>query len=214
MSTVRDKGHWASTKPSVRALVLRETEQLLREPQRLWVAPKDCINVQYYTRLDWCQIDRHLGRVFGCQGRPKRHHIPVFQLSIDYDKPALFHHAVGRELAALRDNGVLIIGSGNVVHKLRATDRVDGLSPTASRPWAQPFDDAVKRAQVSRDDMGLMSYTRLAGDAAAAAVQTPDHYFPFLYALGASDSLSEKAVSVHKEFQAGTLSMRCVQFWA
>ncbi len=63
--------------------------------------------------------------------------VPVFQLSIDYDKPAAFHHAVGRDLAALRDQGVLVMGSGNVVHNLRATDRgtVDG--PKASRPWAQ-----------------------------------------------------------------------------
>jgi len=138
--------------------------------------------------------------------------IPVFQLSIDYDRPAAFHHAVGRELAALRDRGVLIIGSGNVVHNLRATDRIDGLSPTASRPWAQAFDDAVKRALAVRDDIGLVNYGRLAGDAAATAVQTPDHYFPFLYALGASDSLREQAVSVFEGFQAGTLSMRCVQF--
>ena len=138
--------------------------------------------------------------------------IPVFQLSIDYDKPAAFHHAVGRELAALRDRGVLIIGSGNVVHNLRATDRVDGLSQTATRPWAQSFDDAVKRALASRDDFGLVNYMRLAGDAAATAVQTPDHYYPFLYALGASDSMSEKAASVFEGFQAGTLSMRCVQF--
>jgi 4,5-DOPA dioxygenase extradiol len=138
--------------------------------------------------------------------------IPVFQLSIDYDQPAAFHHAVGRELAALRDRGVLIIGSGNVVHNLRATDRVDGLSKTATRPWAQSFDDAVKRALASRDDFGLVNYMRLAGDAAATAVQTPDHYYPFLYALGASDSMSEKAASVFEGFQAGTLSMRCVQF--
>ncbi len=140
--------------------------------------------------------------------------IPVFQLSIDYDKPAAFHHALGRELAALRDKGVLIVGSGNVVHNLRATDRVEGLAQAASRPWAQSFDDAVKRALAVRDDMGLVNYTRLAGDAAATAVQTPDHYFPFLYALGASDSMSEKAVSVFEGFQAGTISMRCVQFGA
>lgn len=140
--------------------------------------------------------------------------IPVFQLSIDYDKPAAFHHAVGRELAALRGKGVLIVGSGNVVHNLRATDRVEGPSPTASRPWAQAFDDAVKKALASRDDMGLVNYVRLAGDAAATAVQTPDHYFPFLYALGASDSMSEKAASVFEGFQSGTLSMRCVQFGA
>lgn len=140
--------------------------------------------------------------------------VPVFQLSIDYDRPAVFHHAVGRELAVLRDKGVLIVGSGNVVHNLRATDRVEGLSPTASRPWAQSFDDAVKRALDTRNDMGLVNYARLAGDAAATAVQTPDHYFPFLYALGASDSLNEKAASVFEGFQAGTLSMRCVQFGA
>lgn len=140
--------------------------------------------------------------------------IPVFQLSIDYDKPAAFHHAVGRELAALRDKGVLIVGSGNVVHNLRATDRIEGLSPTASRPWAQAFDDAVKQALATRNDFGLVNYTRLAGDAAATAVQTPDHYYPFLYALGASDAAGEKAVSVFEGFQAGTLSMRCVQFGA
>jgi len=138
--------------------------------------------------------------------------IPVFQLSIDYDKPAAFHHAVGRELAALRDKGMLIVGSGNVVHNLRATDRIEGLSPTASRPWAQAFDDAVKRALAARDDFSLVNYARLSGDAAATAVQTPDHYFPFLYALGASDSMSEMAASVFEGFQAGTLSMRCVQF--
>lgn len=140
--------------------------------------------------------------------------VPVFQLSIDYDKPAAFHHALGRELASLREKGVLIVGSGNVVHNLRATDRVEGLSSQASRPWAQAFDDAVKRALATRDDFGLVRYERLAGDAAATAVQTPDHYFPFLYALGASDSSTEKAVSVFEGFQSGTLSMRCVQFGA
>jgi 4,5-DOPA dioxygenase extradiol len=140
--------------------------------------------------------------------------VPVFQLSIDYDKPAAFHHAIGRELAALREKGVLVVGSGNVVHNLRATDRVEGLSPTASRPWAQGFDDAVKKALAARDDMGLVNYARLNGDSAATAVQTPDHYYPFLYALGASDSLSEKATSVFEGFQSGTLSMRCVQFGA
>jgi 4,5-DOPA dioxygenase extradiol len=138
--------------------------------------------------------------------------VPVFQLSIDYEKPSAFHHAVGRELAALRDKGVLIVGSGNVVHNLRATDRAVGFSPTASRPWAQSFDDDVKRALMARDDMKLVNLAGLGGGAASMAVPTPDHYFPFLYALGASDSMGERAVSVFEGFQAGTLSMRCVQF--
>lgn len=138
--------------------------------------------------------------------------VPVFQLSIDYDKPAHYHHALGRELAALREKGVLIVGSGNVVHNLRATDRTPGLNPRSSRPWAQAFDDAVAEALAGRNDGALMSYWSLAGKAASVAVETPDHYFPFLYALGASDTLSEPAASVFQGFQSGTISMRCVQF--
>ena len=135
--------------------------------------------------------------------------IPVFQLSIDYDKPAAFHYAIGRDLAALRDKGVLVMGSGNVVHNLRATDRgtPDGLR--ATRPWAQSFDDAVKAALAGRDDRALVAYEKLEG--AATAVAMPDHYFPFLYALGAAGA-SERAKTIYEGFQSGTLSMRCLQF--
>ncbi|CAD5369665.1 4,5-DOPA dioxygenase extradiol [Rubrivivax sp. A210] len=140
--------------------------------------------------------------------------VPVFQLSIDFDKPAAYHHALGRELAPLRERGVLIVGSGNVVHNLRVLDHAEGLAASASRPWAQAFDDGVRRALAGRDDMALVNYTRLAGEAAATAVPTPDHYLPLLYALGASDSMSEPAASVFEGFQAGTISMRCVQFGA
>lgn len=135
--------------------------------------------------------------------------IPVFQLSIDYDKPAAFHYAIGRDLAALRDKGVLVMGSGNVVHNLRATDRGTPDGPAASRPWAQGFDDAVKAALAGRDDRALVAYEKLEG--AATAVATPDHYFPFLYALGAAGS-SERAKTIYEGFQSGTLSMRCIQF--
>jgi 4,5-DOPA dioxygenase extradiol len=135
--------------------------------------------------------------------------IPVFQLSIDYDKPAAFHYAVGRDLAALRDKGVLVMGSGNVVHNLRATDRGTPDGPVASRPWAQGFDDAVKAALAGRDDRALVAYEKLEG--AATAVATPDHYFPFLYALGAAGS-NERAKTIYEGFQSGTLSMRCIQF--
>ena len=137
--------------------------------------------------------------------------IPVFQLSIDYAQGADYHYAIGRELAALRDRGVLIMGSGNIVHNLRMTDRGTPDTQVATRPWAQNFDAVVKKALAERDDKALLAYQRL--DGAAFAVATPDHYYPFLYALGAAGP-DEKAVSVFEGFQAGTLSMRCLQFGA
>ncbi|WP_395348744.1 dioxygenase [Variovorax sp. UC122_21] len=104
---------------------------------------------------------------------------------------------------------MLVMGSGNVVHNLRATDRGTPDGPAASRPWAQSFDDAVKAALAGRDDRALIGYERLAG--ASTAVATPDHYFPFLYALGAAGA-GERAKTVYEGFQSGTLGMRCVQF--
>lgn len=135
--------------------------------------------------------------------------VPVFQVSIDYDKPAAFHYKLGQELRALREQGVLIIGSGNIVHNLRATDRGTPENATASRPWAQAFDDRVKAALDQRDDKVLQDYLSL--DASARmAVPTPDHYWPFLYALGAAGPKPPK--HVFEAFHSGTLSMRCLQF--
>lgn len=135
--------------------------------------------------------------------------VPVFQLSIDYDQPAAFHHAVGRDLAALRDQGVLILGTGNIAHNLRATDRDATDALMASRPWAQSFDEAVRQALAGRDDAALLAYQKLPG--AATAVATPDHYWPFLYALGAAGP-AERVQTIYQGFQSGTISMRCLQF--
>lgn len=84
--------------------------------------------------------------------------IPVLQLSIDYDQLGSFHHELGAELRFLRDQGVLIVGSGNVVHNLRATARgvPEGLKAAVS--WAQDFDDEVARALAARDDKALVNY--------------------------------------------------------
>ncbi|AMO25318.1 4,5-DOPA dioxygenase extradiol [Ramlibacter solisilvae] len=136
--------------------------------------------------------------------------VPVFQLSIDYERPADFHYTLGRRLARLREQGVLIMGSGNVVHNLRATERGAPEAARATAPWAQSFDDAIRLALDGRDDKALVAYQRL--DAGASmAVPTPDHYWPFLYALGAADR-SDRLKTTYASFQSGTLSMRCVQF--
>ncbi|MES2399312.1 MAG: 4,5-DOPA dioxygenase extradiol [Pseudomonadota bacterium] len=136
--------------------------------------------------------------------------IPVFQLSIDYAQQGKYHYAIGQELAALRDKGVLIMGSGNVVHNLRATERAVPMGVMASKPWAQSFDNAVRDALAARDDNALMNPLGL--DASVRmAVPTPDHYWPLLYALGAAGK-AEKTVTTFEGFQSGTLSMRCLQW--
>ena len=139
--------------------------------------------------------------------------IPTFQLSIDYSAPGAFHHAMGRELAALREQGVLIVGSGNIVHNLRAVARNAPPSSRALTDWAQDFDDAVRRALEERgfrSEQQLMNYTGF-GRASQMAVPTPDHYWPLLYALGATEP-AEKLQHVYAGFHMGTLSMRCLQW--
>jgi 4,5-DOPA dioxygenase extradiol len=136
--------------------------------------------------------------------------VPVFQVSIDYAQRGQYHFGVGRELAALRARGVLIAGSGNVVHNLRATENSDATRPQASKPWAQAYDEAVKKALSARALEALMDYQGL--DAAhAMAVPTPDHYWPLLYALGAA-GFSERPTYTFEGFQNGTISMRCLQW--
>jgi 4,5-DOPA dioxygenase extradiol len=136
--------------------------------------------------------------------------IPVFQVSIDYAQAGDYHLAVGRELSALRDQGVLVLASGNVVHNLRHVDMQANEGLMASRPWAQSFDAAVKAALLGNDSKALAAYQRLDAGAALAA-QTPDHYWPLLYAMGAARD-GEAPQFVYEGFQLGTLSMRCVQW--
>ncbi len=135
--------------------------------------------------------------------------IPTFQVSIDYAQPARFHLAVGRDLAALRDQGVMIIGSGNIVHNLRATERQAADSLSATQPWAASFDRYVASALAQADAEALLM-PRLPAATVTTAVPTPDHYFPLLYAVGAAGSDSLR--TVFEGFQAGTLSMRSLQF--
>jgi len=136
--------------------------------------------------------------------------VPVFQLSIDITRDGGFHLAMGRALAALRDEGVMIVGSGNVVHNLRILDTGAGETARASQSWAQGYDDAVKRALDAADHMALAEWDRLSAGA-STAVPFPDHYFPLLYAAGAAQS-GERPRHVFEGFHEGTLSMRCVQW--
>jgi 4,5-DOPA dioxygenase extradiol len=109
--------------------------------------------------------------------------IPTLQLSIDYTRAPAFHYVLAKELYQLRKKGVLIIGSGNMVHNLRmvAWDKLDG--PAYGYDWAlqmnQTFKDLIKRG----DHNALIHYEQL-GREALLAVPTPEHYLPLLYTLG------------------------------
>ena len=104
--------------------------------------------------------------------------VPVVQLSLDSRRPASFHYELGKQLAPLREQGVLVLGSGDIVHNLRVVDfhRPDGYD------WAVRFNDEVKKRIRARDHAALVDYESVGPDA-RLAVPTPEHYLPLLYVL-------------------------------
>jgi 4,5-DOPA dioxygenase extradiol len=119
------------------------------------------------------------------------------------------HIRLGQALAPLRDEGVLIIGSGNIVHNLRMTDDSLPDDQVASQGWAQRFDDTIAALLSRRDDRRLAALSSL--PYAQDAMPTADHYWPLIYALGAA--YNEGApMTLFSGFQAGTISMRCLLF--
>ncbi|OCC24438.1 4,5-DOPA dioxygenase extradiol [Croceicoccus estronivorus] len=107
--------------------------------------------------------------------------IPVVQLSLDVTKSPTEHYALGQLLRPLRDENVLIMGTGNIVHNLRVLQRVDGAPPN---PLAMQFSTAIKRAIAENDAQTVIEFAKL-GDMARLAVPTADHFWPLLYVLGA-----------------------------
>ena len=106
--------------------------------------------------------------------------VPVVQLSIDRTQPGRFHYELGRRLAALRDEGVLIAGSGNVVHNLALRSR-DGNAPAFE--WAERFNNRVRELVARREHGPLIDWASMGKDA-KLAIPTAEHYLPLLYCLG------------------------------
>ncbi len=130
--------------------------------------------------------------------------IPVFQLSIDHTKPPQFHFDLARELAFLRDKGVLIIGSGNIVHNLRLV-RWESSEPY---DWALEFNETAKDKLLRKDVGALVNYMQF-GRAAELSVPTNEHYLPLLYALGASGMPSDIEI-FNDNFDLSSVSMMSV----
>ncbi|MGB7539139.1 MAG: 4,5-DOPA dioxygenase extradiol [Anaerolineales bacterium] len=129
--------------------------------------------------------------------------IPVVQMSLDYSLPPARQYQIGRELQPLRDQGILILGSGNLVHNLMAVD-----FHAEPFPWALEFDGFVERALAARDDDALIRYNR--EPSAHLAHPTFDHYLPLLYVLGAGGQ--EPPRQFNGGIFAGSVGMRCAVF--
>jgi 4,5-DOPA dioxygenase extradiol len=134
--------------------------------------------------------------------------VPVVQLSIDETQPPSFHYALGVRLAPLREEGILLLGSGDVVHNLHAY--AWGQHPQEPCDWALHFEARVREGLTSGDHALLIDYATLGRDA-LLAVPTPEHYLPLLYVLGAS--VPGETVSFPVEgMDGGSVSMLAVQF--
>lgn len=134
--------------------------------------------------------------------------VPVVQLSIDEAQPPAYHYELGRRLRPLRDEGILLIGSGDVVHNLHAY--AWGRHPAEPFDWALRFEAQARELMLKGDHRPLLDYESLGRDA-QLSVPTPDHFLPLLYVLGASEP--GEAVSFPVEgMDGGSISMLSVQF--
>jgi 4,5-DOPA dioxygenase extradiol len=133
--------------------------------------------------------------------------VPIVQISINESETGIFHYELGRRLAPLRDEGVLVVGSGNIVHNLHTYAwGKHGVEPF---DWAIRFDELV-RAHITSDNHGpLINYETIGRDALLAA-PTPDHYLPLLYILGLK-SEGEKVSFPVEGFDGGSISMTAVK---
>lgn len=134
--------------------------------------------------------------------------VPVFQISLDEGRGLARHLELGSELAGLRDRGVLILGSGNIVHNLR---RLEGDKDAPPYPWTIEFDSKVKDAIETRDTTSLAVPDSWGKPLAALAHPTLEHYVPLLYCMG-STTEHDTVSYPYEGFEYGSLSMRMVLF--
>jgi 4,5-DOPA dioxygenase extradiol len=134
--------------------------------------------------------------------------IPVVQLSIDGTEPPSFHFEIGKRLASLRDEAILILGSGNVVHNLHAY--AWGRHISQPYDWAISFEKRIRESLLGEEYAPLINYESQLGSEADLAVPTPDHYLPLLYVVG-TRTLSEPLTFPVEGVDGGSVSMLAVR---
>ncbi len=133
--------------------------------------------------------------------------VPTFELSLDIAAPPAAHWDLGRRLAPLRESGVLVVGSGNIVHSFAGVSWEPGAKP---HPWAEEFDAWVAAALMRGDGDALVHY-EAAGRAARLSVPSNDHYLPLLYAA-AMATAEDEVTFPYVGIEMASMSMRCVRF--
>jgi 4,5-DOPA dioxygenase extradiol len=135
--------------------------------------------------------------------------IPVIQLSLDYFRPPQFHYDLGRELSLLRKKGVLIIGSGNIVHNLSLVSWDKMEEPGFGYDWAIEANEKMKKFILSDDHKSLINY-KLQSRAFNLAIPTPDHFLPLLYSLALKEE-NERIEIFNDKAVAGSLTMTSIK---
>lgn len=129
------------------------------------------------------ELDQSWGLDHGCWSVVKHMYpdagVPIIEMSLDYSKPARWHYELAQELSGLRTKGVLIIGSGNMVHNLRL---VDWQHPDETFDWARETNERFKQLITKNEHRTLIDYRQL-GKSVELSVPTPEHYLPMLYVL-------------------------------
>jgi 4,5-DOPA dioxygenase extradiol len=133
--------------------------------------------------------------------------VPVLQLSLHMEEPGAYHLELGQKLRFLREQGVLIIGSGNIVHNLQ---KISWDADAKPFDWALEFDEWSKK-MISARDLKSLSEKYLEAPGGKESVPTPEHYYPLLYVLGAAEPNDTLAFE-YEGIQNGSISMRAVSF--
>ena len=135
--------------------------------------------------------------------------VPIVQFSIDYSQSASYHFELAKQLSSLREKGVLIIGSGNIIHNLGMVDFANINKVDYGYDWAKEARTIVNQKIISGDFNALVDYNKL-GKALQLAVPTPDHYLPLIYTL-ALKSKTDSISLFNDKLLAGSLSMTSVK---
>jgi 4,5-DOPA dioxygenase extradiol len=131
--------------------------------------------------------------------------IPVIQFSIDYTKDAAYHYELANQICSLRDKGILIVGSGNIVHNLRMVDFSQMNTVGYGYDWAVQTRELINNAILEGDFKSLTNYTKL-GQEVQLSIPTPEHFLPLIYALGLKENKDEIQF-FNDELLAGSISM-------